>query len=267
MELSIGIITWNSKSLLTQLLDSIRANGEDIRKEIVVVDNHSEDGTIEELERTYPEVILIKNSRNEGVTKARNTMLRTATGRYILSLDVDTLVLPGAISALVAAMDEHPDAMIGGPKLVYRDMSLQLSCRPCPSPLNILIEGTFLRDYFPNSRYVTDYSMSLWDHSELREVDWMYGASLIIRKSATDEIGLFDEGFFYLYEDVDYCYRARKLGAKVIYIPQATIIHFLERERKSVLHSRIGIHISSIFRYLRKDYSDLLLRKLTGKWK
>ncbi|MBI5114896.1 glycosyltransferase family 2 protein [Candidatus Poribacteria bacterium] len=266
MEITIGIITWNSRKLLTQLLDSIRTNGGSVQREIIVVDNYSEDGTIEELERNYPDVTLIRNSRNEGVTKARNTILRKARGKYILSLDVDTLVLPGAIPALVAAMDAHPEAAVGGPKLVYRDNRLQLSCRPFPSPLHILIEGTFIRDYFPNSRYVTDYSMNRWDHAELREVDWMYGAALIIRKSATDEIGLFDEGFFYLYEDIDYCYRARKLGKKVIYIPQATIVHFLERERKSVLHRKITIHIRSILRYLRKDYADLLLRKLAGKW-
>ena len=267
MDISVGIITWNSKALLTGLLDSIRSNSQGMEKEIIVVDNNSEDGTIEEIESNYSEVILIRNPVNEGVTKARNKMLRRATGKYILSLDVDTVVLPGAMTALVEAMDEHPEAAIGGPKLLYRDRSLQLSCRPFPSPLNILIEGTFIRDYFPNSRFVTDYSMSLWDHAELREVDWMYGAALIIRKSAVDEIGLFDEGYFYLYEDIDYCYRARKLGKKVIYVPQAEIIHFLERERKSVLHSRIGVHIRSILRYLRKDYADLIYRKLTGKWK
>ena len=267
MDISVGIITWNSKALLTGLLDSIRSNSQGVEKEIIVVDNNSEDGTIEEIESNYSEVILIRNPVNEGVTKARNKMLRRATGKYILSLDVDTVVLPGAMTALVEAMDEHPEAAIGGPKLLYRDRSLQLSCRPFPSPLNILIEGTFIRDYFPNSRFVTDYSMSLWDHAELREVDWMYGAALIIRKSAVDEIGLFDEGYFYLYEDIDYCYRARKLGKKVIYVPQAEIIHFLERERKSVLHSRIGVHIRSILRYLRKDYTDLVYRRLTGKWK
>jgi GT2 family glycosyltransferase len=130
-----------------------------------------------------------------------------------------------------------------------------------------LIEGTFLSEHFPNSRFVTDYSMCDWDHSELREVDWMYGAALIIRRSALDEVGLFDEGFFYLYEDIDYCYRARRLGKKVIYVPDAEIIHFLEREKKSVLHSRIGVHIKSILRYLIKDYSNLVFRKLTGKWK
>jgi len=267
MDVSIGIITWNSKELLTGLLDSIRSNAGDVEYEIVVVDNHSEDGSIEALESTYPEVILIKNPTNEGVTKARNKMLKKAGGRYILSLDVDTTVLPGAIPALVAAMDEHPEAAVGGPKLMYRDRSLQLSCRPFPSPLNILIEGTFLSEHFPNSRFVTEYSMCNWDHSELREVDWMYGAALIIRRSALDEVGLFDEGFFYLYEDIDYCYRARRLGKKVIYIPQAEIIHFLEREKKSVLHSRIGVHVKSILRYLIKDYSNFLLRRMTGKWK
>jgi GT2 family glycosyltransferase len=266
MEISIGIITWNSKDLLIPLLDSIRVGCGELEKEIVVVDNHSEDGTIETLESDYPEVILIKNSTNEGVTKARNKMLRAATGRYILSLDVDTTVLPGAVEKLVAAMDERPDAAVGGPKLMYRDRSLQLSCRPFPSSLNILIEGTFLSKHFPKSRFVTEYSMCGWDHSELREVDWMYGAALIIRRSALDDVGLFDEGFFYLYEDIDYCYRARKLGKKVIYVPDAEIIHFLEREKKSVLHSRIGVHMKSILRYLIKDYSDLAFRKLTGQW-
>ncbi|NQU07515.1 MAG: glycosyltransferase family 2 protein [Candidatus Abyssubacteria bacterium] len=266
MDISIAIITWNSKGLLTQLLDSIRSDADDLGKEIIVVDNHSEDGTIEEIEKNYPEVLLIKNPTNEGVTKARNALLENANGKYILYLDVDTRVLPGAVSALVKAMDEHPDAVIGGPKLLYEDLSLQLSCRPFPSPLNILIEGTILSKYFPNSKYVTEYSMCRWDHAELREVDWMYGAALIIRRNEMDEIGLFDEGYFYLYEDIDYCYRARRLGKKVIYIPQAEIIHFFERESRNPLNRTLSVHIQSILRYLRKDYTDLLWRRFSGKW-
>jgi GT2 family glycosyltransferase len=157
-------------------------------------------------------------------------------------------------------MDQHPEVAISGPKLLYGDGTLQLSCRPFPSPLNILIEGTFLRDYFPNSRFVKGYTMEEWDHTELREVDWLYGACLIIRHSALERLGYFDDRFFYLYEDIDLCFRAKKLGMNVLYIPQAEVIHYLERERKSIFHPRIMVHIRSILLYLRKDYYGELWR-------
>jgi len=171
---------------------------------------------------------------------------------------VDTCVLPGSISTLVKVMDQHPGAAIGGPKLVYGDGRLQLSCRPFPSVFNAAIEGTFLKDWFPSSRFVKEYTMEDWDHGEMREVDWMYGACLIIRRDSFDKIGLFDEKFFYLYEEVDFCFRAKKQGFKVIYIPEATVVHFLERERKGILHPKIRIHVKSILRYLMKDRYGLL---------
>jgi GT2 family glycosyltransferase len=173
---------------------------------------------------------------------------------------VDTYVFPESLKTLVEVMDRHPEVAIGGPKLLYGDGSLQLSCRPFPSPLNILIEGTFLRDYFPGSRYVKDYTMQDWNHAGLREVDWMYGACLIIRRSVIDRLGAFDEGFFYLYEDIDLCFRAKKLGMKILYIPQAEVTHYLEREQKSVFHPRIVNHIRSILRYLIKNYYGDLWR-------
>lgn len=254
MDVTVGIITWRARELLRHLLDSLYANLDGISHEVIVVDNASGDGTLEIVERDYSQVMLIRNQVNEGVTLARNRILRAAQGRYILSLDVDTTVLPGAIPTLVRTMDEQSEAALGGPKLVYRDGRLQLSCRPFPTLLNILLEGTPLREYFPDSRYVKEYTLEDWDHNELREVDWMYGACLIIRKAALDRLGLFDEGFFYLYEDVDLCFRAKKLGMKVIYIPQALICHHLERERKGFFHPRIIPHVRSILRYLYKDY-------------
>lgn len=254
LDITVGLITWKARGLLQQCLDSLEAGLGGLSAEVVVVDNASGDGTLEMLQECYPSVLVLKNSMNTGVAPARNQIMREARGRYFISLDVDTHVLPGSLKTLVRVMDQYPDVAIGGPKLLYGDGRLQLSCRPFPSPLNILIEGTFLRDYFSNSRFVKDYTMEDWNHSELREVDWMYGACLIIRRSALNRLGHFDEGFFYLYEDIDLCFRAKQLGMKVLYIPQAEVIHYLERERKSIFHSRIKIHIKSILRYLRKDY-------------
>ena len=260
LDISVGLLTWNSRELLKNCLDSLPGGLDGISGECWVVDNHSQDGTLEMLEAHYPDVHVIANPVNRGVAPARNQIFEKATGRYIVYLDVDTLVLPGALKTLVRVMDEHPEAAIGGPKLTYGDGQLQLSCRPFPSPLNILIEGTFLRDYFSNCRYVKDYTMEDWDHEELREVDWMYGACLIVRRDILNKLGAFDEGYFYLYEDIDLCFRAKKMGLKVIYIPQAKVIHYLERERKSVFHSHIITHIRSILRYLSMNYYGVLRR-------
>lgn len=255
---TIGIITWNSKELLKGCLNSIYGNHCHSSIEVVVVDNDSGDGTKEMLKQNYPQVTLVENSQNLGVAPARNQIIEKARGRYIIFLDVDTKLEPNAIDVLIKKMDENPDASIGGPKLIYGNGTLQLSCRPFPSPMNIFIEGTFLRDYFPNSRFVKKYTLEDWNHSDTREVDWMYGACLIVRRKSLEKIGFFDEHFFYLYEDIDFCFRAKKLGMKVIYFPQATVIHYLERERKSVFHRKIIIHIKSISRYLLKDYYGLI---------
>lgn len=260
LDATVGILTWKARDLLKNCLDSLEEGKDGISAECWVVDNNSQDGTLEMLQVQYPAVSVIKNPVNRGVAPARNQIIERAQGRYLIFLDVDTYVLPGALKTLISVMDQHPEAAIGGSKLLYGNRKLQLSCRPFPSPLNILIEGTFLRDYFPNSRFVKEYTIEEWDHAELREVDWMYGACLIIRRTALDTIGMFDEGFFYLYEDIDLCFRAKKLGMKVLYIPHAEVIHYLERERKSIFHRRITTHIRSIIRYLIRDYYGHLWR-------
>jgi GT2 family glycosyltransferase len=267
MDVTIGIITWNARELLAQLLDSIETSVKNVLYEVVLVDNGSTDGTLEMVKTKYPDVILLENAKNLGVAPARNQLLQKAKGRYILSLDVDTTLFPnGAVEALVSTMDKNPDAAIGGPKLVYKDGSLQLSCRPFPSPMNILVEGTFLKKYFPQSRFVKAYSLEEWDHESLREVDWMYGAALLIRASALERIGLFDEAYFYLYEDIDLCFRARMGGYKVLYIPDAVICHHLEREERSIFSKTLWVHLRSIRRYLVRDYLRMVRLKVRGKW-
>ncbi|MEW6443437.1 MAG: glycosyltransferase family 2 protein [bacterium] len=267
MDVTLGVITWNARALLEQLLRSIYASVRSATFEVVVVDNGSQDGTIAMLEQEFPSVVVVRNAANRGVAPARNQLLRSARGRYVLSLDVDTTLYPnGAVETLVTTMDRHPQAAIAGPKLVYQDGSLQLSCRPFPSPMNILVEGTSLRKVFPGSRFVREYNMESWDHETLREVDWMYGAALIIRASVLKEIGLFDEGFFYLYEDVDLCFRARRAGYKVLYVPEAVICHHLEREDRPLFSRTLKVHVRSVGRYLLKDYFSMVRLKAARRW-
>ena len=261
---TIGILTYHSKDLLNGLLASIERHPWRHSYEIVVVDNNSSDDTIAMIEQRWPSVKLVRNPVNRGVAPARNQIFRMSQSEFVIILDVDTEVHAGSLDILVDTMRAHPEAGIAGPKLVYGDGRLQLSCRPFPSPLNIAIEGTFLRDWFPRSRFVKEYTLEDWDHEDLREVDWMYGAALIIRKSVLDQVGLFDEGFFYLYEDIDLCFRVRKSGVKILYNPHAVVTHFLPRERRGLFHGRIGIHFRSVARYLLKDYYGLPLRTGTS---
>ena len=266
MDLTIAISTWNQKALLEQLLDSIYASVANVSFDVHVVANGSRDGTVEMVRERYPEVDLTVFKENIGIGGARKHLLGNARGRYVLSLDVDTTLFPnGAVETLVSTMDEHPDAAIGGPKLVYKNGSLQLSCRPFPSPMNILIEGTFLRNYFPLSRFVKDYTMEDWDHNHLREVDWMYGAALIIRTSLLKEV-VYDASFRHKYEDMDHCFQARKAGYKVLYIPDAVICHHLEVENKFDFSKALVDHVRSMTRYMVKDYLRMVILKMLKKW-
>jgi GT2 family glycosyltransferase len=254
LDLTIGFLTCRSRDLLDQALGSCYSSTKSISFEIVVVDNASGDGTIEMVQEKYPDVRVIANEQNVGVAPARNQLIRAARGRYLAFLDVDTLVLPGAMETLVDVMNRNPDVGLSAPKLLYGDRSLQLSCRRFPGPMNVLIEGTFLSRYFPNSRLVRDVRMLDFDHNHIREVDCVYGAAMVIRLSGVEKIGMFDERYVFQYEDYDYCFKVRRAGMKVLYIPDAEIIHFYEREQKGIFHPRIHLHIRSILRYLRKDY-------------
>ena len=156
---TLGILTWRSKDLLRGLLESIRSYRWEYPYETIVVDNASGDDTVAMIEKEFPEVRLVKNAENRGVAPARNQIFRMSECEYVIILDVDTVVHPGSLDTLVRTMREHPEAAITGPKLVYGDGRLQLSCRPFPSPFNIAIEGAFLRDWFPRSRFVRDYKI------------------------------------------------------------------------------------------------------------
>jgi GT2 family glycosyltransferase len=253
-DITIGIATWNAANLLRECLTSIMKNVTSLTYEVVVVDNGSVDETAQIMREEFPEVIFIRNQVNEGVARARNKCLEMADSRYVILLDVDTIVLQDSFQILVEVMDQNPRVGIGGPKLLNPDGSIQMSCRTFQTPLTILFRGTFLGKLFPESRFVRKHLMTDWDHSDTRSVDWMLGACHIIRRETVENIGNLDEGFFYLYEDVEYCWRARKRGWDVLYIPQSKIIHIYQRQSAARFNIMTRRHIKSISRFMRIKY-------------
>ena len=252
MDLSVCIVSWNVTRDLVRCLASVREGAAGLECETSVVDNASVDGSAQMVAAQFPEVELIANEQNVGFAAANVQAMERARGRYILLLNPDTLVPPGGLVQLVRFADEHPEAGVVGPKLVYGDGRLQYSCRRFPTITAALFRSTPLGALLPGNRPTTCYLMSDWNHDEAREVDWVSGAAMLIRREAYEQVGTLDTGFFWGSEDVDYCWRMHKADWKVLYTPAPVITHFVGRSTDRVM-------LRTILRTHRSMY--LLYRK------
>ncbi|HUV03880.1 MAG TPA: glycosyltransferase family 2 protein [Armatimonadota bacterium] len=224
-DLSIAIASWNTRDLLDRCLESVYAASAGLAFETIVVDNASDDGSAEMVASKYPDVKLIQNKLNLGFAAACNLAFKHSVGRYFLLLNSDTVVLDGALRAMVGFMHSHPDAGAAGCRLLNPDGSLQRSCSRFPSLMTEFFDALYLSKLFPTSRLFGSYSMSYWDFDEVREVDFAGGSCLIVRREAVEEVGLLDESFFMYVEEADWCYRMWENGWKVYYFPDARVIH------------------------------------------
>jgi len=210
---------------LAACLESITCQ-EGVSHEIIVVDNGSGDGSAEMVRTRFPQVNLIANDDNRGFARAQNQVLQASTGRYVLMLNPDARIVESdALAKLVAFGDAEPLIGIIGVRILNVDGTLQFSARRFPTLGAGLFRNTFLGRLFPKNKYVKDYLMTDWTHDEVRDVDWVSGAALAVRREAMEQIGILDERFFMYCEDVDFCYRAHEKGWRVCYFPGATVTH------------------------------------------
>ncbi len=252
MNLSIIIVNYNTADLLCQCLTSIYSSPCRYNFEVIVIDNASSDLSCKMVKKEFPQVKLVENERNTGFAKANNQGLRISQGEYILFLNPDTVILKNALEKLLEFMETHTEAGAVGAKLLYPDGTVQLSCRRFYTPLAILMRRTFLGKMFPNSISLKDHLMSDWDHNEIREVDWMLAACLIVPRHVLDKVGCFDEQYTMYFEDVDICYRIKKAGYKVYYYPEAMVTHYHQRESAQRFSKKTIWHIQSAIRFFNK---------------
>jgi GT2 family glycosyltransferase len=259
MDLSVTLVNYRMARVMEQCLRSLFENVSDrIAYEVIVVDTPSDDGAREMIERQFPQVRFFVEERR-GLAISRNRGIFEAKGRLILHLDSDTLVLPGSFERLVEFMDEHPECAAAAAKLINHDRSLQYSCRRFYTLPAILWRRTPLGKWFPDAGPVRDHLMMDWDHNQVREIDWMQAAGFIMNRKAVEAIGPFDEKYIYAFEDVDWCYRAWKAGWKILYVPDAPIIHEWQRT-SGKLNRTAWLHFKSAIRFYRKNG---LVRPLT----
>jgi len=252
--LSIILVNWNTAELLCRCLDTVFASPAGQAAEIVVVDNASADGSVARVRERFPQVRLIENPVNVGFARANNQGARECSGDLLLLLNTDTEVRPGALEALTDFIVNRDDVGVVGPRLVSPDGSVQSSCRTEPGLLNAKLEALGLTRLAPRSRLFGRPEMTWFDHRSTLDVDYVSGACLLIRRELWDRLGGFDEGFFFYGEDADLCRRARQAGSRVVYFPEAEVLHLGGASAARVGPKRAIEGYRAVLRFARKHH-------------
>jgi len=229
--LSIVIVTYNSQAHIDACLASIAGHTPRVDQEIVVVDNASTDGTTALVRERWPSVRVTDAGGNVGFARANNIGIRQTSGELVLLLNPDTRVRPGALTALVARLDARPDAAIAGPRLVDETGRTELSFGSMLSPVVELRRKTFSAAYDRGLPLTRAWVASAT--RDTREVDWVSGACLLVRRADAETVGLMDERFFMYTEDVDFCAAVRARGRTVLFTPDAEVVHLRGQSRAS----------------------------------
>jgi GT2 family glycosyltransferase len=226
--------------------------------EVIVVDNASNDGSVEMVKKDFPQVTLIENLQNHGFAAANNQGINIAKGQYVLLLNSDTVILDKTIQKTVSFADAHPEAAVVGCRVLNPDRTLQPTCFMFPSILNMLLSTTYLYKLFPKSKFFGRERMTWWDRNDVREVDVVTGCFMLVRQEAIKKVGTMDERFFMYSEETDWCYRLRKAEWKILFIPDAEIIHFGGQSSKQAAAKMVLLLRGSRLLFFKKHKGPLV---------
>ena len=256
MKLSIIIVNYNTKPYLKETLSGIFSCPPNFEFEIIVVDNHSIDGTTQMLKECFPQVKVIKNAHNVGFARANNQAIPRAKGEFVLFLNPDATPALGAIESLVNFMEQTPYVGCVGGKLLNTDGSLQLSCRSFPTYITVFFgRQSFFRKLFPGNPFSRGFLLSDLDYNKAQKVDWIIGACMLTKSETFSQVGYFDEQFFLFVEDLDFCYRAKKMGLDIYYFPDAVFTHVHGvSSRKYWVRTTIQ-HNVGMYKFFIKNYN------------
>ncbi len=221
------VVSYNVRELLLDCVTSLRdAQSRGELDAIVVVDNASQDGSAEAVRSRFPSVSVI-DAPNRGYGAGANVGIAATHHAYVLILNPDTVVPLGTISTLTAFLDNHPTVALVGPRLRYPDGNIQPTRRRFPARLTPLFESTILAEWWPENHWARRYHLrdSRESAENPQEVDWVVGAAMLVRRSAIERAGAFDESFRMYSEEVEWCWRLRRHGWKVAYLPTVEITH------------------------------------------
>jgi GT2 family glycosyltransferase len=253
MDVSIIIVNWNTRELLSQCLQSVYASRTTKEIEVWVVDNGSTDGSVEMVRENYPQANLTVNEKNVGFAHANNQAIKRSSGDTVLLLNPDTVVDQDAIDNLFHFLESNSDVGVVGPRLLNPDRSLQESAYPEPT----LFREFWRMFHLDKFNYYAEYPMDKWPNDQVREVDVLMGACLLIRRKIFDQVGFMDEDFFIYSEEVDLCTRIRDYGWRLFWYPAATVVHYGGQSTQQVQQEMFLQLYQGKIQYFRKHRSSI----------
>ena len=260
LDLSIIIVNYNVKEFLQNLIHSIFKSALNISYEIIIIDNASDDGSVEFIKDKFPEIKLISNEKNLGFSKANNLGLKIAKGKYLLLLNPDALLREDTLQKMMEFFRNTPDAGLAGCKILNPDGSLQLACRRSfPGPWTSFCKVTGLSTIFPRSRIFARYNLTYLDENQSYEVDAISGSFMMMKREVYEKVGGFDEEFFMYGEDLDLCYRIQKAGYKVYYVHDTQIIHYKGESTKRSSFDETKVFYNAMNLFVKKHLSGSFL--------
>ncbi len=260
-DVGIVIVNWNTRDLLRGCLRSLAASDPSVKRRVVVVDNASSDGSVAMLRAEFSEVTVLENAQNVGYAAANNLGLRQLgfgqpcapdAPRYALLLNPDTELPFDALRAIIARLDADPTIGAGGPRLVLPNGKLDLACRRSfPTPEVAMWRMLGLSKLFPKSRLFGRYNLTYLDEHLEAEVDCVVGAFMMVRREAIARVGLLDEAFWMYGEDIDWAYRIKQDGWKILYYPKVTVLHIKRAASRLNPRARLEFQRASLIFYYK----------------
>ncbi len=262
-DLSIIIVNYNVKEFLQNLLYSIEKASQNLSVETFVVDNASDDGSVDIIKEKFPSVNLIANKTNIGFGAANNMAMAKSAGKYVLLINPDTIVKEDTLVKMVSFFESRKDAGIAGCRVLNPDGSLQLACRRSfPGPWTSFTKVTGLSSLFPKSRLFAKYNLTYLDENKTYEVDAVSGSFMMMSREAYNKVGGFDEQFFMYGEDIDLCYRTQKAGFKVYFFHETEIIHYKGESTKRSSIDETTVFYQAMHLFVRKHLSSSFIVEL-----
>ncbi|MDI6839253.1 MAG: glycosyltransferase family 2 protein [bacterium] len=262
-EISVIIVTWNSGEYIEGCLKALGlepASPSQGGYEIILVDNHSLDITVDLVRKNFLGVRIIENFSNVGLSRAINQGAKISNGRYLLILNPDVVVMEDTVKKLYQFMQEREEIGACGPRFLWPTGRIQPSCREFPNFSNLFLEfigiGRIMR--------FSKWKMGYFNHNSAREVDQPAGSCLLVRKEIFNKVGGMNESYPFFMNDVDLCYKIKRMGYKLHFVPEANVIHYLGGSTRKVRRKMILEEHLSIYRYLRDHFNNYFLIALYG---
>lgn len=269
LDLSIIVVNWNTRDLLRECLSSIDREverGSVLTVETIVVDNASQDESLAMVRSEFPHVRSIGNEHNIGFAAANNQAISQARGQLLFLLNPDAFLRPGALDGLARFLDTHPEAAAVGPQVLNPNGTWQAAAFRFPTLWDLFCEAVFLSVLWPHSSVFARKELGGFNRDYSREVDWVQGCAMLIRRPVWDAVGPFDEEYWMYVEELDWCRRAALQGYRVFFTPDAEVVHLGKRAVARARAHVLPLGFRSHFRYYRKfdgRATELVVRLIT----